>query len=163
MRGAAGVLLLALMAVGGPATAAAVCADNRAILTTGGTETVIDVEIADDPATRARGLMGRTSVPERHGMLFIYDQPQLARFWMKDTLIPLDLLFVDAAGVVRHIHPDAQPLDLTTIPGEATGDPAPARLMVLELAGGAAARLGLTPGTTLRHPRIPQETAADPC
>lgn len=64
--------------------------------------------------------------------------------------------------MLRHIHPQAQPHDLTIIPGAAPGDPDPERLLVLELAGGEAARRGLVPGTTLRHPAVPQATAAAP-
>ena len=63
-------------------------------------------------------------------MLFVYETPRPASFWMKDTLIPLDMLFFDAAGRLRHVHPQATPLDLTPIPGAAPGDPDPDRLIV---------------------------------
>ena len=123
----------------------------------------IHIEIADDQAERAQGLMNRTELAADSGMLFIFDAPREAAFWMKNTLIPLDMLFMDAKGVIRHIHPSAIPHDLTPVPGAAPGDPAPERLMVLEIAGGEAARLGLTEGMAMSHPRLDQKLAAAPC
>ena len=96
-------------------------------------------------------------------MLFIYEAPQRVSFWMRNTLIPLDMVFLDARGEVRHVHPMARPLDETSIPGAAIGDPAPERLMVLELPGGDAARLGIRPGMALAHPGLPQDKALAPC
>lgn len=140
------------------------CTPGTAWLTTpAGTRLSVAVEIADDAAERAQGLMHRTTLPPGHGMLFVYETPRPASFWMKDTLIPLDMLFFDARGVLRHIHPMARPHDLTPVPGAAAGDPDPDRLLVLEIAGGEAARLGLTAGSTLAHPAVPQAGAAAPC
>ena len=107
--------------------------------------------------------MNRTGLAENAGMLFIFDAPREAAFWMKNTLIPLDMVFMDAKGVIRHIHASATPLDLTPVPGAAAGDPAPERLMVLEIAGGEAARLGLQEGMAMSHPRLDQTQAAAPC
>ena len=161
-RIAAAALLLAACAA--PAAGAAECAPDRAVLTPpSGERVTIAVEIADDAAERAQGLMGRTALPEGHGMLFVYESARPASFWMKDTLIPLDMLFFDAAGRLRHVHPQATPLDLTPIPGAAPGDPDPDRLLVLELGGGEAARLGLGLGAVLTHPAVPQAGAAAPC
>ena len=115
------------------------------------------VEIADTPETRARGLMHRESLPRSAGMLFIFDRPERAVFWMENTLIPLDMLFIDAAGVVQHIHHEAQPLDRTPIDG---GDNV---LMVLEINGGLSRRMGIATGSELRHPRLDQALAAWPC
>ena len=106
------------------------------------------VEIADDSAERAKGLMFREAMASGAGMLFVYDQPQPAAFWMKNTLIPLDMIFADARGVVRHVHENAVPGDETPIPG---GD---AVQYVLEINGGLAARLGIAPGAEMRHPAI---------
>lgn len=140
------------------------CREDRAIFATGAdAPLVFSVEIADTPETRARGLMFRRSLPEQGGMLFIYEHPQSVSFWMRNTLIPLDLIFIDETGAVRHIHPQARPLDETPIPGAAAGDPDPARLMVLEIAGGEAARLGLGRDAVLAHPRLDQDKAAWPC
>lgn len=113
------------------------------------------VEIADTPALRAQGLMFRTELPEQAGMLFVYEQPQHASFWMKNTLIPLDMIFMDSDGVVRHIHRGAVPGDLTPVPGAVPGDPQPLRRFVLEIAAGEADRLGLAVGQRMTYPYIP--------
>ena len=113
------------------------------------------LEIADTPALRAQGLMFRTGLPEQAGMLFVYEQPQFVSFWMKNTLIPLDMIFMDAEGVVRHIHRGAVPGDLTPIPGAVPGDPQPLRRFVLEIAAGEADRLGLAEGQRMTYPHIP--------
>lgn len=115
------------------------------------------VEIADTPAARNQGLMHRSSMPRFSGMLFIYEAPTQASFWMRNTLIPLDMLFVDQTGLVTHLHQNAIPLDETPIYG---GDQV---LMVLEINGGMAARLGITEGSVLRHARLPQDAALWPC
>lgn len=116
-----------------------------------------NVEIADDPQEQQRGLMGRTSMPVSSGMLFVYPAPRRSSFWMRNTLIPLDMLFIDASGVVRHIHHNAVPLDETAIFG---GDSV---LAVLEINGGLANRLGINEGTQLRHPVFARFGAAWPC
>ena len=114
------------------------------------------VEVADDPKERSLGLMNRPSMPSGAGMLFVYEEPQRAVFWMKNTLIPLDMIFLDESGVVTRIHENARPLDLTGIEG---GDGVK---YVLEINGGLARRLGITEGSALRHPAI-GEDAAWPC
>ncbi|SOC14524.1 hypothetical protein SAMN05877831_11235 [Rhodobacter maris] len=100
----------------------------------------IAVEIADDEAERARGLMGRTMLAPGTGMLFFYESPREVAFWMQDTLIPLDMIFLDEEGRIARIHAGARPLDETPIP---SGGPV---RYVLELGGGQAAKLGLVPG-----------------
>ena len=125
--------------------AAATCAPGRAELQTpDGRIAVFAVEISDTDAERERGLMFRTDLPRGSGMLFVYDTPRHARYWMKNTLIPLDILFFDSAGVLKHVAPLAQPQDLTPIDG------GPGTRYVLEVNGGLAAPLGLVPGTRLR-------------
>ncbi|MEQ9041849.1 MAG: DUF192 domain-containing protein [Silicimonas sp.] len=114
------------------------------------------VEVADDPQERSVGLMRRESLPRSAGMLFVYERPQRAVFWMKDTLIPLDMIFMDEAGTVTHIHENARPRDLTGIDG---GDSVQ---FVLEINGGLARRLGIAEGSQLRHPAI-GDAAAWPC
>lgn len=115
------------------------------------------VEIADDPQEHGVGLMNRESMPQFSGMLFVYSAPSTVSFWMKNTLIPLDMLFLDASGVVQRIHENAVPLDLTSIPG---GDDI---LAVLEINGGLSAKLGISEGSELRHPAFGAAQAAWPC
>lgn len=120
-------------------------------------EARFSVEIADDEAERATGLMNRTSMPTSAGMLFVYESPRALAFWMRNTLIELDMLFVDPTGVVRHIHHRAIPLDETPIRG---GD---GLTHVLEINGGLARMMGIEVGDQLRHPSFAQGDAAWPC
>lgn len=115
------------------------------------------VEIADDPEERAMGLMNRPSMPGSAGMLFIYEFPQRVAFWMKNTLIPLDMLFLSPDGVVQRIHENARPLDRTLIPGDN------GILAVLEINGGLSSLMGIAAGSQLRHPALDQAIAAWPC
>jgi len=115
------------------------------------------VEVADTSEERAVGLMHRASMPASSGMLFLYDFPQRVAFWMENTLIPLDMIFMSPDGVVQHIHENAIPLDRTHIPG---GDGIQA---VLEINGGMSGLLGITVGSQLRHPQLNQATAAWAC
>jgi uncharacterized membrane protein (UPF0127 family) len=70
----------------------------------------IDIEIADTPAERTQGLMGRRSLPADAGMLFIFDTAAVVAFWMKDTLIPLDMIFVNDLKAIAHIERNTIPL-----------------------------------------------------
>ncbi|HSF65095.1 MAG TPA: DUF192 domain-containing protein [Paracoccaceae bacterium] len=134
------------------------CRDDTVELRTpAGSAVRFTVEVADDAAERAQGLMNRPSMPRGAGMLFVYERPQRAVFWMKNTLIPLDMIFADPSGTVTHVHENAIPLDETGIDGGM------GVRFVLEINGGLSGRLGIAPGTVLRHPAIPRETAAWPC
>lgn len=115
-----------------------------------------DVRLARDNHDRSRGLMFVEEMPSRDGMLFLYPTPQRVGFWMKNTLIPLDMLFVDAGGVVTHIHENAVPGDLTLIPG---GDRV---IGVLEINGGVVSRFGITTGSKIVHPYF-DDAASWPC
>lgn len=114
------------------------------------------VDLAITPEEQAQGLMFVERMPRFSGMLFVFPAPQRAQFWMKNTLIPLDMLFVDARGIVSHIHENAEPLSLETIDG---GEGV---LAVLEINGGMSRRLGIAPGAELRHPAFGPD-AAWPC
>ena len=103
------------------------------------------VEIADNDASRERGLMFRKSLAPDAGMLFDFKTPQDVSFWMKNTLIPLDLLFIDEHGTVVNIAADATPLS------EANINSAGPILGVLEIKGGRAAQLGIRPGDQVRE------------
>lgn len=120
-------------------------------------EARFSVEIADDPQERAQGLMHRTEMAPFAGMLFVYDRPQPLSFWMRNTLIELDMIFIDPTGVIQHIHHRAQPLDETPIMG------GQGLTHVLEVNGGKARTLGISVGDVIRHPSFAPETAAWPC
>jgi len=115
------------------------------ILTAGGSHR-FTVELATSPEQMTQGLMFRQSVAPDAGMLFDYQTPSMATMWMKNTLIPLDMLFVDAAGHIVNIHERAVPGSLDTIAAAA-----PVRA-VIELNGGTAARLGIRPGDRVSFP-----------
>lgn len=113
------------------------------------------VDVVDTPDARSQGLMFVEQMPASKGMLFVYETARPVAFWMKNTLIPLDMVFADAQGVVQNVHANAVPGDLTPIPGE--GD----IQYVLEINGGLAAQLGITAGSEMQHPAI--EDAAWAC
>lgn len=155
-RGAQIFSIFAFWAWAGAASADA-CTDERVSLRGDWGQAHFNVDIADDAKERARGLMFVEEMPQSTGMLFVYEWPQRVSFWMKNTLIPLDLIFMDDSGTVQRIAHDAIPGDLTPIPG---GDDI---LVVLEINGGLARRMGITEGAQMRHPVFDQTTAAWPC
>jgi hypothetical protein len=146
----------AALVSGASAALAAGCAPDEVSLRGPWGSARFTVEIADDPDERSQGLMFRETMPRGAGMLFVYETPQRVAFWMRNTLIPLDMLFIDAAGVVRRVHAEAVPGDETSIPGPAD------TLAVLEINGGLAEAMGIGPGTELRHPAF-GAGAAWPC
>ena len=116
-----------------------------------------NVEIADDAQEQAQGLMFREKLPASAGMLFVYDKPHHARFWMKNTLIPLDMIFLDKTGRITRIAENTRPLDETPVDG---GEDV---LMILEINGGMARGLGISVGSELRHPAFDSSIALWPC
>ena len=98
------------------------------------------VEIANNEATREKGLMFRRFMPADRGMLFEFERSEPVAFWMKNTYISLDMVFIARDGVVTHVAANAEPLSEAVVP---SGGPCVA---VLELNGGVAARIGLVPG-----------------
>ena len=118
-------------------------AGPRVVVESGGRSHAVEVEVADDDARRERGLMFRRELAEDRGMLFVFPAEGEHAFWMKDTLIPLDMIFVDAAGRVTGVVERARPLSLELRSG------GPSK-WVLEVPGGWAARRGVKPGDAVR-------------
>ena len=125
-----------------PGTAAQPELAKQALAITGtdGVRHAFSVEMAVTPAQQETGLMFRTSVPADGGMLFDWGAPRQSMMWMKNTLVPLDMLFIAQDGTVSHIAENTVPHSLAVIDGRA-----PARA-TLELAAGTAQRLNLTVG-----------------
>ena len=139
-----------------PGVASAACESDRADIRGDWGQARFTVEVADDFQERSLGLMHRESLATSAAMLFAYDRAQRVVFWMKNTLIPLDMVFMDVRGLVTRVHENAIPQDLTHIEG---GD----RVMfVLEINGGLARQMGIVEGSELRHPIIGAD-AAWPC
>ena len=112
----------------------------------GGRELKFEVDLATNDAERSHGLMFRKQLGAYEGMLFDFYQEMPVSFWMKNTLIPLDMVFIAANGMVKHVHANAVPLSTDAIPSLY-----PVRA-VLEINGGSAALLGIKPGDTVKHP-----------
>jgi uncharacterized membrane protein (UPF0127 family) len=119
--------------------------DSLTIATASGVH-AFQVEIAASEAARESGLMRRRFMPADRGMLFEFDREAPVSFWMKNTYIPLDMIFIARDGSVTRVAADAEPLSEAIIP---SGGPCVA---VLELNGGTAARIGLKVGDKVRHP-----------
>jgi uncharacterized membrane protein (UPF0127 family) len=132
----------ALAADAAPATAAQpeLAKQPLAITGTDGVRHAFSVEMAKTPAQQETGLMFRTAVPADGGMLFDWGAPRQSMMWMKNTLVPLDMLFIGQDGTVTHIAESTVPHSLAVIDGRA-----PVRA-TLELAAGTAQRLNLTVG-----------------
>ncbi len=103
------------------------------------------VEIADTYASRERGLMFRKSLGPDAGMLFDFKTEQPVAFWMKNTLIPLDMVFIDARGTVVNVAANAKPMSEANIPSDGPV------LGVLEIRGGRAAEIGVQAGDKVRE------------
>ena len=118
------------------------------VVTQAGGRYAFHVEIADTPETRARGLMYRSRLADDAGMLFLFDALEVQTFWMKNTEIALDMLFLAPDGEILSLHENATPFSLRTI---SSGVPASA---VLEIVGGTSARLGIRVGDRVEHPAL---------
>jgi uncharacterized membrane protein (UPF0127 family) len=127
----------------------AVAGESVAVIETADGEHSFTIEIADTPDERARGLMFRETMAADAGMLFDYgsDQEGVA-FWMRNTPLPLDMIFIRADGTITQIAANTTPYSLEPIPSTE-----PVRF-VLEVNAGVAAKLGIVPGARLRHTRV---------
>ncbi|SMR72191.1 hypothetical protein SAMN04488030_1464 [Aliiroseovarius halocynthiae] len=153
-----GAVALGLAAfVNSSAVLAAECTRDRVSLRGPWGQAAFRVEVADDPQERAQGLMFREEMPMTHGMLFLFEIAQPVSFWMKNTLIPLDMIFVQSDGTISRVHHNAVPHDLTSIDGGR------GVIAVLEVNGGMAERLGISEGSEMQHLSLDQSIALWPC
>lgn len=145
LRGAAAG---ALAAFAGAATALAepVCDPGTVTLLVDGGPATFQVEVADEPAEQARGLMFRPSMADDAGMIFVFDPPRPASFWMRNTMIPLDMIFIDDTGRVESIA-----VRRDTYSQRASSSEGPVRA-VLEINAGLSEALGIGPGAQAVHP-----------
>jgi uncharacterized protein len=144
-------IVLVLSAGCGGATAKAptpattpVVSGPRAILPSGN---VYRLELARTPEEQAQGLMFRESLPPNTGMLFVFDVAGPHRFWMKNTMIPLDMIWLDEAGRVTFVSADTPPCKADPCPNYGPDTPA---ARVLEIAGGMAAKEKVTIGSVIQ-------------
>lgn len=143
--GLAAVLFLSLVWLGPVSARAdgetlALPVETLVITRTSGAPLSLTVEVADDDSERERGLMGRDSLPPGSGMLFDFNKTRPVQMWMKDTKVPLDMLFIDRNGRITHIRQNAEPMSLDII------DSRGSVRFVLELGGGEVTRLGIAKG-----------------
>jgi uncharacterized membrane protein (UPF0127 family) len=134
----------------------AACRDDTVLLRGAWGQARFSIEVAETFNEKNIGLMNRPSMPSASGMLFLFDTPRPLSFWMRNTLIELDMLFVDSRGVVTHIHHRAQPHDETPILGGVG-------VAVLEINGGLARSMGISVGTELRHNFFQKDDPAWAC
>ena len=127
---------------------AACSADNSLTVVSANGEHRFTVEVVDTNETRQKGLMFRQSLAPDAGMLFDFKSSHQVSFWMRNTFIPLDMLFIREDGTIANIHVNARPQDPTSIPSDGPV------MFVLEIPGGRSKELGIKAGDTVRHPRI---------
>ncbi len=119
--------------------------ENIIIQTKTGKTINLNVEIAKRPHELRKGMMFRTEIPPMTGMLFLFSDDRVRSFWMKNTLVPLDMLFIRNDGTIDHIHINAEPESLEPIKSKRTVT------AVLELAGGESERLSIHEGDRILH------------
>ncbi|MDX2277059.1 MAG: DUF192 domain-containing protein [Hyphomonadaceae bacterium] len=114
-----------------------------------------EVEIADTEAERAQGLMYRQTLPGYRGMLFDFQQPRPVSFWMRNTVLSLDIIFIGVDGRILNIADHATPMSDAPIPSDGV------TRGVLEIGAGRAEALGIRPGDRVRHRIFPADEQAD--
>lgn len=142
------VLCAALLFVAGLSVSAFAADDSHAVLHTKNGDFTFRIEVMDTEAGRERGLMYRKSLAPDAGMLFDFLTPQPVQFWMENTYIPLDMVFIASNGTVTSIAANAKPMDTTPIPSDGPVQ------FVLEIAGGRAAEIGLARGDHMDQARV---------
>lgn len=121
---------------------------NPLVIESNGKDYEFQLEIADTDESRMRGLMYRTDFPANGAMLFVFDQRRLITMWMRNTPLPLDMLFLDEQGIIQTIHQNAVPFS------EAIISSGVAVSYVVELHAGDVARFGIKAGDKVKHERI---------
>ncbi|MEW5421054.1 DUF192 domain-containing protein [Amorphus sp. 3PC139-8] len=140
-------LIRVLVVLVGLAAPALAMADELVVVTDEG-RYPFQVEIADDPMERAKGLMFRKEMAADHGMLFDFSREQPVSFWMKNTPLSLDMIFVKADGTIVAIAEDTTPFSTDAVPSGA-----PVRF-VLEVLAGTSDKLDIEPGDRIEHRRV---------
>ena len=120
--------------------------DSIVVKTKAGEEFTFNVEIALTPGQQQHGLMDRTYLDKSAGMMFLFPDEEMRSFWMRNTLIPLDMLFISHDGTIHHIHSNATPQNDTPI---TSIKPA---MAVLEINGGLSDKLDIQPGDKVIYP-----------
>lgn len=127
----------------------AACADDsRLVIKSRNGDHAFTVEVVDTPEGRSKGLMFREKLAPDAGMLFDFKESREVGFWMRNTFIPLDMLFITREGLIANIHVNARPHDPTSIPSDGPVE------FVLEIPGGRSVELGIAAGDKVEHPRI---------
>ena len=141
--------LAAVAAMAAVSLPLAACSDESRLTIHSATgDHTFNIEIVDTPESRAQGLMYRQELAPDAGMLFDFFEDRDVSFWMRNTFIPLDMIFITGEGVVRTVHVNARPHDPTGIPSDGPVQ------FVLEIPGGRSVELGIEAGDTVTHPRI---------
>jgi len=136
--------LIALLTAG----QAIACSDTQIDIRTDAGVSTYSIEIADDAAERAQGLMFRESMPRDHGMYFVYPTGRPVAFWMKNTPLPLDIIYINERGIICSIAADTTPYSEEALPSGCAAQ------TVLELNAGEAKAAGIRVGAPVRHPAI---------
>ena len=137
--------------------ALASCESNKLTIYSAMSKHVFYVEIADDPTKRANGLMFRKSLKNFDGMVFWYDKPSRLVFWMKNTLISLDIIFFDERGIIKKIYVGATPLSQKKILGGSN------LIGALEITGNLSSKLGFSEGDSIQFNLLDNKKAVWPC
>ena len=151
------ILLLSVTLFSSVKMALPSCDKNKLSIISSGFNTIFDVEIANTPAKRAKGLMHREFLGIKSGMLFIYDKPEQLVFWMKNTLLSLDIIFFDKKGLIRSIFENAEPFSDKVIFG---GNDL---IGAIEINGGLTSKLGIAVGDSIQTSGLNNETTLWPC
>ena len=151
------ILLLSVTLFSSVQMALPSCEKNKLSIISNGFNVIFDVEIANTPTKRAKGLMYREFLETKNGMLFMYDKPGQLIFWMKNTSLSLDIIFFDKNGVIQSIHKNAEPLSDKQIFG---GNDL---MGAIEINGGQTTQLGIAVGDSIQTSSLDNKTALWPC